>query len=96
MALVDETLAARARVFAWAAEHPEAMARPVLPQLMLCGLPRPGTTYLSFLFGADPHNRTLRYFEAPDPAPCWPRREALVVGAGLAGCAAAAAVRRCS
>lgn len=66
--LVD-ALAARARVFAWAAEHPEAMAKPVLPQLMICGLPRTGTTYLSFLFGADPHNRTLRYFEAPDPAP---------------------------
>ena len=66
--LVD-ALAARARVFAWAAEHPEAMATPILQPLMICGLPRTGTTYLSFLFGADPHNRTLRYFEAPDPAP---------------------------
>ncbi len=62
-------LAARARVYAWAAEHPEAMAKSVAPPLMICGLPRTGTTYISFLFGADPHNRTLRYFEAPDPAP---------------------------
>ena len=66
--LVD-ALASRARVFDWAGKHPEAMAKPIFQPLMICGLPRTGTTYLSFLFGADPDNRTLRYFEAPDPAP---------------------------
>lgn len=66
--LVD-ALAARARVHDWLARHPEALERPVAPPLMICGLPRTGTTFLGFLFGADPRNRTLRYFEAPDPAP---------------------------
>ena len=66
---LTDALAARARVHAWVGDHPEALERPVVPPLMICGLPRTGTTYLSFLFGADPENRTLRYFEAPDPAP---------------------------
>ncbi len=35
-----------------------------------------------------------RTFQAPDPAPHWSRREALVIGAGLAGCAAASALAR--
>ncbi len=33
-----------------------------------------------------------RTFPAPEPAPSWPRRELLVIGAGLAGCATAAAL----
>lgn len=67
--LLVNTLAARARVFAWRAEHPEATEVPVAPPLMICGLPRTGTTLLSHLFAADPANRTLRHFEASDPAP---------------------------
>ena len=31
-----------------------------------------------------------RSFPAPEPAPSWPRREVMVIGAGLAGCATAA------
>ncbi|MET0736691.1 MAG: sulfotransferase [Acidimicrobiales bacterium] len=64
-----EALAARARVFDWAKAHPEPMATPVAPPLMICGLPRTGTTLLSHLVQADPGNRTLRHFEASDPAP---------------------------
>jgi tRNA 5-methylaminomethyl-2-thiouridine biosynthesis bifunctional protein len=33
-------------------------------------------------------------FAPPDAAPAWPRREALVIGAGLAGCATAASLTR--
>ncbi len=62
-------LAARARVYDWVKTHPEVTRRPVAPPLMICGLPRTGTTLLSHLFAADPANRTLRYFEASDPAP---------------------------
>lgn len=62
-------LAARARVHEWRATHPEAVEVPVAPPLMICGLPRTGTTLLSHLFAADPTNRTLRHFEASDPAP---------------------------
>jgi Sulfotransferase family len=62
-------LAARARVFDWVRRHPEVTRRPVAPPLMICGLPRSGTTLLSHLFAADPANRTLRHFEAADPAP---------------------------
>jgi tRNA 5-methylaminomethyl-2-thiouridine biosynthesis bifunctional protein len=35
-----------------------------------------------------------RTFAPPDAAPAWPRREALVIGAGLAGCATAASLAR--
>ena len=59
----------RLRLEALVAEHPEiediAIARPII----ICGLPRTGTTHLLNLMAADPNLRHLPYWESLEPFP---------------------------
>jgi hypothetical protein len=49
--------------------HPDAAATPVDAPIIICGLPRTGTTHLHNLMGADPALRSLPYWEANEPVP---------------------------
>jgi hypothetical protein len=49
--------------------HPEAAAVAVTAPIIICGLPRTGTTHLHNLMGADPALRSLPYWEANEPVP---------------------------
>ena len=49
------------------ARHPEILDLPVEAPIVIAGLPRTGTTHLHNLLAADPHLRTLPYWEALEP-----------------------------
>jgi hypothetical protein len=49
--------------------HPEIFDVPVPRPLIITGLPRSGTTLLHRLMSEDPAGRTLRFWEAMEPAP---------------------------
>lgn len=49
------------------ARHPAILDRPVEAPIVIAGLPRTGTTHLHNLLAADPHLRTLPYWEALEP-----------------------------
>jgi hypothetical protein len=72
-------LANRFAVDAWHAAHPEHGAGPVDAPVFILGLPRTGTTLLSYLLAADPANRSLRRWEAFDAVPP-PRPDAEAAG----------------
>ena len=59
----------------WARElftrHPEILARPVAPPVVIVGQMRSGTTRVQRLLACDPRFATLRLFEAMCPVP-WP------------------------
>lgn len=59
----------RARIERAIADDPEITRRPPGPAIVVVGLPRSGTTLLQHLLDLDPHNRSLRQWEAADPAP---------------------------
>ncbi|MEW2480692.1 sulfotransferase [Mycobacterium sp. NPDC049093] len=63
------SLVNRLRLEALIADHPEiediAIARPII----ICGLPRTGTTHLHNLLAADPALRYLPYWESLEPLP---------------------------
>jgi hypothetical protein len=62
-------LANRLRVTEWLAAHPEAAAAPVDRPVFIIGLPRTGTTLLSYLLDADPATRSLMRWEAMTSVP---------------------------
>ena len=62
-------LANRFAVDAWHDDHPGAADAPVVRPVFVVGLPRTGTTLLSYLLDADPANRSLRRWEAFDAVP---------------------------
>jgi hypothetical protein len=62
-------LANRLRCIDWAAKHPEVRDERIAAPLVITGMPRPGTTLLSFLFDLDPFNRSLLAWEAGDICP---------------------------
>jgi len=62
-------LVSRLRVEDWIARHPELVTRAVPAPIFVVGLPRTGTTALSHLLAQDPDTRSLRVWEAADPAP---------------------------
>jgi hypothetical protein len=70
---IRSSLENRLRVVEWRQLHPERI-RPVERPVFVLGLPRTGTTLLSYLLDADPANRSLLRWEAfrsvppPDPA----------------------------
>lgn len=73
-AQIGSSLTNRLRVVDWHRAHPEAAHSTVEQPVFILGLPRTGTTLLSYLLDADPRNRSLRRWEAfaavppPDPA----------------------------
>lgn len=64
-----EALAARMRLDDYLRGHPECLGKPVERPVFILGLPRTGTTMVSYLMGADPANRSLLKWEAYNAAP---------------------------
>lgn len=59
----------RIRIARALADDPAIAARPVGPAIVVVGLPRSGTTLLQRLLSLDPDTRSLRQWEAQQPAP---------------------------
>jgi hypothetical protein len=59
----------RLRINALLAEHPEIHDIAVTKPIIICGLPRTGTTHLHNLLSADPALRSLPYWESLEPVP---------------------------
>lgn len=59
----------RLRLEALIGEHPEIEQVPVSRPIIICGLPRTGTTHLHNLLAADPALRHLPYWESLEPFP---------------------------
>ena len=68
----------RLRLQALLTEHPEIADIPIERPIIICGLPRTGTTHLHNLMAADPDLRQLSYWESlePFPAPDEPGEQA--------------------
>jgi hypothetical protein len=47
--------------------HPEILDEPITAPIIICGLPRTGTTHLHNLMSADPALRSLPYWESLEP-----------------------------
>jgi len=62
-------LSQRLQVESWYARHPEIEDETVEAPLIGLGLPRTGSTALSFLLAEDPNARSLRRWEAAAPCP---------------------------
>ncbi len=62
-------LANRLEVEKWYARHPEIDDEQISPPLFGLGLPRTGSTALSYLLAKDPARRFLRVWEASTPCP---------------------------
>lgn len=67
--LVTNLLAQRLQVEEWYRRHPEIDDEPIVAPLIGLGLPRTGSTALSFLLAEDPNARSLRRWEAANPCP---------------------------
>jgi len=59
----------RLQVETWYAEYPEIDDQKIVAPLFGLGLPRTGSTALSFLLAQDPARRSLRVWEAAQPCP---------------------------
>ena len=59
----------RLRLEALIAEHPEIESIVIERPIIICGLPRSGTTHLHNLIAADPNIRSLPYWESLEPFP---------------------------
>src|SRR5437867_4314602 len=66
---VVNSLANRLRVFDWIRRHPEIARERIAAPIVVIGMFRAGTTFLSQLLDQDPHNRALLRWEASDSAP---------------------------
>jgi hypothetical protein len=62
-------LSNRLRVVDWAARHPDVAGQRIDAPLVVVGMFRAGTTYLSNLLDQDPHNRSLLRWESGDSVP---------------------------
>lgn len=67
--LIISGLCERLRVLDWAKRHPEVRDEKIEKPWIILGLPRTGTTLLSFLLGLDPVARPLLQWEASHPVP---------------------------
>jgi len=76
----------RLRLEALVAAHPELEDIPIERPIIICGLPRTGTTHLHNLIAADPAIRYLPYWESLEPFPSpdeddpQPRRDRCAAG----------------
>ncbi|MFG2971089.1 sulfotransferase family protein [Streptomyces sp. NPDC048288] len=68
-ALLVQLLGQRLQIEGWYRRHPEIDDEPVTAPLIGIGLPRTGSTALSFLLAEDPNARSLRRWEANEPCP---------------------------
>ncbi len=64
-----DALANRLRVHAYVTEHPEVREEQIERPLFILGMPRTGTTAVSYLLGQDPARRSLLKWEAQHSAP---------------------------
>jgi hypothetical protein len=64
-----DALAARMKVDEYIRQHPEVVERPVTAPVFILGLPRTGTTMLSYMLDSDPDNRSMLRWEAYNAAP---------------------------
>ena len=62
-------LSQRLQIEDWYRRHPEIDDEPLDAPLIGLGLPRTGSTALSFLLGEDPNARSLRRWESAQPCP---------------------------
>src|SRR6202007_1021359 len=62
-------LATRLEVERWYHDHPEIDDREIVAPLFGLGMPRTGSTALSFLLACDRARRSLRTWEAASPCP---------------------------
>ena len=67
--LIVDALANRLQVLDWVKRHPEIREERIERPWIVVGLPRTGTTLLSFLLGLDPLTRPLEQWEASKPVP---------------------------
>ena len=63
------SLSQRLQIEDWYRRHPEIEDEPIDAPLIGLGLPRTGSTALSFLLAEDPNARSLRRWESSAPAP---------------------------
>jgi len=68
-ALLVNLLSQRLQIEDWYRRHPEIDDEPIDAPLIVLGLPRTGSTALSFLLAEDPAARSLRLFEGTAPCP---------------------------
>jgi len=86
---VVQNLVNRLRLEALAAAHPEIEDIAVERPIVICGLPRTGTTHLHNMLAADPALRHLPYWESLEPFPApeepdpQPRRDRCAMGLDL-------------
>src|SRR4051794_15298158 len=62
-------LSQRLQIEDWSRHHPEIDDQPIVAPLFGLGLPRTGSTALSFLLAQDPGIRYLRAWESSQPCP---------------------------
>lgn len=67
--LVGRLLRSRLEIEDWYRRHPEIDDEPIVAPLIGLGLPRTGSTALSFLLAEDPNARSLRLWESGQPCP---------------------------
>ncbi len=67
--LIVNLLSHRLQIEDWYRRHPEIDDEPIVAPLIGLGLPRTGSTALSFLLAEDPDARALRQWEATCPCP---------------------------
>ena len=63
------SLEVRLKAKQWINEHPEVVEEQIEKPFFIVGLPRTGTTILSFLLDMDPENRSLVHWQASSPVP---------------------------
>lgn len=68
-AQITRMLTNRLRVLEWHRQHPEIADAQIERPLVVVGLPRTGTTLLSYLLDCDPAHRSLLRWESLDPVP---------------------------
>jgi len=62
-------LSTRLKIADYAWRHPEVRAQAINKPLFILGMPRTGTTLVSYLLGADPTRRSLLRWEVAHPVP---------------------------
>lgn len=64
-----EALGRRLQVHSYIQAHPEVLDAPVERPLIVLGMPRTGTTVISYLLDQDPARRSLLHWQCVDPIP---------------------------
>lgn len=67
--MLQRALENRLRIVDWAKRNPDVRRERISRPLVVLGMPRTGTTLLSFLLDLDPQVRSLRHWESTSPIP---------------------------